>query len=544
VYSKFGGNLLGVLDLKQDETFEAFMERLTQQASTWIPFGKLPHKYLTVEMCDQFKAFKFKNSKSQTCESKSCKVGATKVEAKVGATKVEAKVGATKVEAKVGATKVEAKVGAKVEAKVSYKALVFWDVKSALDQLVAVHSPRNVKMYDEHKKILRLGLRETGLAAEVCVYRDATDLTAHGLGPGGGWTPEASYGLDLTYLPCLKSVTLEGVTLNRMHVTILGFPPSLVNFTVRRAVVRTNTVVSNTMDSPSVRNFYVVDSHVDVEVLAKLSGLRRLSVEGTDTFVDALFFDALKRMTRLEALIMEDIDHTVAKERLQLSDFASSLYQLGKLRSLNLHAIGLHGKIPSELHKAGLQSLCLSNNHLTGTIPSELGSNLLHLSFRNNKLSGCIPTQIGKIIALRTINLSNNLLFGNIPTELGELIALISLDLSKNLLCGNIPTQIAMLPDLSQLMVGNNQLTGSIPTHLGIITTLCGLDLSHNQLSGKLPSELGQLLRLRVLKLNSNQFSGTVPSECGRLLNLRSGTLATLRVNNMWQHTQARLFWS
>jgi hypothetical protein len=514
VYSKFGNTFLGVLHLKQDETLQAFMGRLTQQASTWMPFGKLPHKYLTVEMCSNFKAFKFKDSKSQTCESKSCNVGATKV---------------------------EAKVGAKVEAKVSYKALVFWDVKPALDQLLAVHSPSTGKMYDEHTKILSLGLRKTGLAAEVCVYRDATDLTAHGLGPGGGWsgrtkgaaTPEPSYGLDLTYLPCLKSVTLEGVTLERVHVTILGFPPSIVNLTVRRAVVNTNTMDS---DSPFVRQFNVSDSHVDVKFLAKLSGLRWLRLEGTDTLVDALFFDALRRMTQLEALILEDIDHT-NKKTLQVNDFASSLHKLSNLLSLNLHEIGLHGKIPSELHNAGLRSLCLSNNHLTGTIPSELGLCLQHLSFRNNKLSGPIPTQIGKLIALRSLNLSNNLLSGNIPSQLGKIIALWKLNLSNNLLSCNIPTQLAMLPRLSNLIVGNNQLTGSIPTHLGTITTLQGLDLSHNQLSGKLPSELGQLLHLRVLKLNSNQLSGTFPSELGRLLNLRSWTLHTLRVNNMWRNT-------
>ena len=128
--------MLGVLDLRQDETFQACTGRLAQQASTWMPFGKLPHKYLKVETCDQFKAYKFKDSRSQPCESKGCKNKTGKDETnKVGV-------------GEVGVGKDETnKVGvAKLATKVTYKAWVFWDVKSALTQLRVVHSPSTGKM--------------------------------------------------------------------------------------------------------------------------------------------------------------------------------------------------------------------------------------------------------------------------------------------------------------------------------------------------------------------------------------------------------------
>jgi len=514
VYSKFGNTFLGVLHLKQDESYLEMTERLAQQASTWMPFGKLPHKYLKVEMCDQFEACKVKDSKSQPCESKDCKNKTGKDETNKAGVGI---VGVGKDET----NKVEA-----IEAKLAYKALVYWDVKSALKQLRGVHSPSTGKMYDERTNKLRLGLRKTCLAAEVCVYRDVNDLTVQGRGPGGwgGQTQgpaklKPSYGLDLTYLPCLESLALDAVT-----VTILGFPPGLESLTIRHAVVSTHTT-----DSPSIRRVKASHSHIDVKVLAKLSGLRRLYLTRTDTHFDALFFDALQKMTQLEDLTLEDIEDTIAKEPLRLTNLASCLYKLGKMHSLSLHGINLHGKIPSELRKLGLTKLYLSGNHLTGTIPSELGSNLQSVSFQSNKLSGHIPTQLGNIATLEDLILGYNQLSGSIPTQLGKLVALEDLELRNNQLVGSIPTELGMLSSLADLNVENNQFTGSIPTQLGMLTSLECLNLSYNQLSGKVPSELGRLVRLRMLSLDHNQLTMTLPSELNSLRNL---TCMTIHVNH------------
>jgi len=318
----------------------------------------------------------------------------------------------------------------------------------------------------------------------VCVYRDVTDLTVQGRGPGG-WGGQSqgpaklkpSYGLDLTYMPCLESLALDEVT-----VTILGFPPGLESLTIRHAVVSTHTT-----DAPSIRCVKASHSHVDVKVLAKLPRLRRLELTRTDTHFDALFFDTLQRMPQLEDLTLEDIEDPIAIELLRLTNMASCLYKLGKMHSLSLNGIHLHGKIPSELHKLGLTKLYLSGNHLTGTIPSELGSNLQSLSFRRNMLSGPIPTQFGKIVTLKDLDLSNNRLSGTIPTQLGELAALEDLDLSNNAFSGSIPTELGMLSHLTDLNTENNLLTGSIPTQLAMLTTLKYLDLSYNQLTGKVP---------------------------------------------------------
>ena len=63
----------------------------------------------------------------------------------------------------------------------------------------------------------------------------------------------------------------------------------------------------------------------------------------------------------------------------------------------------------------------------------------------------------GNIIA---INLSNNNLSGSIPSEIGDLTNLTSLNLSENNLVGSIPPSFANLTNLTQFDISDNALTG------------------------------------------------------------------------------------
>ena len=67
-----------------------------------------------------------------------------------------------------------------------------------------------------------------------------------------------------------------------------------------------------------------------------------------------------------------------------------------------------------------MQSLDLSNNQLTGPIPTNLGSlfEVRHIILSNNQLSGAIPTNLSNLVNLIRLDLSNNQLGGNIPVEL------------------------------------------------------------------------------------------------------------------------------
>ena len=55
-----------------------------------------------------------------------------------------------------------------------------------------------------------------------------------------------------------------------------------------------------------------------------------------------------------------------------------------------------------------------------------------HLDFHFNHLTGSIPSEIGNLTALESLDLLNNQLTGPIPSEIGQLPALEGLVLSNN----------------------------------------------------------------------------------------------------------------
>ncbi|KAM1429687.1 hypothetical protein ACFX2I_045854 [Malus domestica] len=86
------------------------------------------------------------------------------------------------------------------------------------------------------------------------------------------------------------------------------------------------------------------------------------------------------------------------------------------------------------------------------------------IDFSSNRFEGEIPASIiGSLRELQLLNLSNNALSGHIPSSLGNLTALESLDLSQNKLSGRIPGSLAQLTFLEYFNVSHNHLWGQIP---------------------------------------------------------------------------------
>ena len=113
------------------------------------------------------------------------------------------------------------------------------------------------------------------------------------------------------------------------------------------------------------------------------------------------------------------------------------------------------------------------------------------IDFSSNRFEGEIPASIiGSLRALHLLNLSNNALSGHIPSSLGNLTALESLDLSQNKLSGRIPSSLAQLTFLEYFNVSHNHLWGHIPLGQQFGTFLedsyqgnsglCGMPLSRN----------------------------------------------------------------
>jgi hypothetical protein len=185
-----------------------------------------------------------------------------------------------------------------------------------------------------------------------------------------------------------------------------------------------------------------------------------------------------------------------------------------RVTQLNLSEQGLTGSIPSELGSLSeLTVLWLFSNELMGSIPTQLGnlSKLTRLYLNSNRLTGSIPSELGNLSELTRLTLSNNQLDGTIPVQLGSLSNLTHLIVEQNQLTGSIPAQLGNLSKLTHLWLLSNQLSGKIPTQLGDLSKLTQLLLRHNQLTGAIPSELGNLTSLETLSLKDNQLSGCIP---------------------------------
>ena len=190
----------------------------------------------------------------------------------------------------------------------------------------------------------------------------------------------------------------------------------------------------------------------------------------------------------------------------------------GRVTGLDLSENRLTGDIPSELASlSSLERLYLHDNNLSGEIPSWVGalSNLQWLDLGENRLSGEIPTELGDLTDLQELLLDNNQLAGEIPFDVGDLTELRQLHLNDNNLTGEITFTLASLDKLLQLDLGFNDLTGEIPAWIGDFSNLIRLDLGHNRLTGEIPPELGRLASLQVLWLDENQLEGTIPPELG-----------------------------
>ncbi|KAK6931162.1 Leucine-rich repeat-containing N-terminal, plant-type [Dillenia turbinata] len=262
-----------------------------------------------------------------------------------------------------------------------------------------------------------------------------------------------------------------------------------------------------------------------------------------------------------------------------------SLGQLSQLILLTVSHNSIQGPLPHEMSTLqNLQSLDMSYNHLNlpfipkwlaelpslsriylagcslqGEIPEFLKttpSPLQELDLSDNHLSGSLPTWLGDLRGLYSLNLSRNMFISIIPETITSLQYLGVLDLHSNELTGSV-SQIFKIKsrfsdgslthvDLSankftagieQLGVGSqlniqfldisrNLLKGGLPTTVGKLKSVQSLDLSYNELGSDLPESLSNISMLERLKLQDNQFTGAIPPGFLKLKELRELNLS------------------
>ncbi|KAL4196671.1 hypothetical protein AMTRI_Chr04g247370 [Amborella trichopoda] len=250
-------------------------------------------------------------------------------------------------------------------------------------------------------------------------------------------------------------------------------------------------------------------------------------------------------------------DHMEMPKSFQPSKQSTSSLNMKNIQVLFLSNNNLTGNIPSWLWLLPrLSSLDLSNNNLYGTLPLSFSLampyipsnlNLAHNSFHgnlplppnnievfdlsHNQFSGSIPVQMGeKLMNAKYVSFSGNKLTGAIPHSLcSKNNGIMNLDWLQNFLSGTIPSTFGNCTSLIALNLAENNLTGEVPFELGYARKLKALRLGKNYLHGSFPKVIQDLKDLEFLDLGYSFFNGIIPPFIGNLSELRVLVLTSNR---------------
>lgn len=222
-----------------------------------------------------------------------------------------------------------------------------------------------------------------------------------------------------------------------------------------------------------------------------------------------------------------------------------------------------------------VQSVDLSNNRLTGTLPPEirlLQASLVELNLEKNMFynengidfvgdlenlqvlllahnaileDNGLPLSFQSLTKLRSLDISYCLFTGTIEEGFFNVFGatLEYLDLSGNTFEGPVPVSVANLWALKYLYISDNQFEGSldpilkttlpnleefwaddneklnavIPPEIKNLSSLKSLSLVNCNLGGYIPKEIGNLVSMEQLWLSENKLNDKIPAELGSL---------------------------
>ncbi|KAE8708859.1 putative LRR receptor-like serine/threonine-protein kinase [Hibiscus syriacus] len=167
----------------------------------------------------------------------------------------------------------------------------------------------------------------------------------------------------------------------------------------------------------------------------------------------------------------------------------------------------LSGVLPRSLAKLPyLKDIVLFRNFLSGTIPREWATMKLEfVSISQNRLSGPVPSYLGNIATLRVLSLEDNLFSGTIPPELGKLVNMEIFILNANYLTGELPTALANLVRMKEFRISSNNFTGKLPNIFQNWKQLQILEIQAGGFEGPIPSNLSLsngLVEIRISDLH------------------------------------------
>uniref|UniRef100_A0ACD5ZF52 Uncharacterized protein n=1 Tax=Avena sativa TaxID=4498 RepID=A0ACD5ZF52_AVESA len=175
------------------------------------------------------------------------------------------------------------------------------------------------------------------------------------------------------------------------------------------------------------------------------------------------------------------------------------------ITSIKMNVANLGGQLGSLGNFTAITTIDLSNNNIGGIIPEDLPLTLQNLFLSDNQLTGSIPSSLSKLTSLSAMSLNANHLDGELPDSFDSLVGLINLDMSSNNFTGILPPSMQNLSSLTTLRIQDNQLSGTLNALQDL--PLKDLNVENNLFSGPVPPKL---LNIPTFKMDGNPFNTTI----------------------------------
>lgn len=216
------------------------------------------------------------------------------------------------------------------------------------------------------------------------------------------------------------------------------------------------------------------------------------------------------------------------------------------------------GELPSDLrHLTKLNTVDVSGNHLSGSLPIMLPNSLTHFDGSSNSFAGSLPGQWSALPAPVFVNVYSNKLYGvlhRLPRSL------VTLNIDSNGFTGNPFDALDGLPNVTSVILGHNDWSDSggddswqnldvlfgprwgsnmtaLPRLTGLTCASCGLRgtlpqamagrnwetlvlMSNGNIHGTLPESLYDITSLKELVLDESAITGSIAPSIGRLRHL------------------------
>ncbi|PIN14017.1 Fibroblast/platelet-derived growth factor receptor [Handroanthus impetiginosus] len=203
-------------------------------------------------------------------------------------------------------------------------------------------------------------------------------------------------------------------------------------------------------------------------------------------------------------------------QRNHLSGPLPALSNLGNLEEVNLDENSFNSIPPDFLSGlTSLQSFSINNNSNLPpwTIPQSLKDSISLTSFLASKANivGEIPDIFGSLPNFQTLRLSYNNLTGSLPSSFAK-SGIQNLWLNNQAMgfSGTVDV-IGAMTQVQVVWLHSNKFSGPIPD-LSACTELSDLQLRDNLLTGVIPDSLTKLPKLQNVALQNNKFQGPMPS--------------------------------